>query len=287
MKNLAGLSRIKDFVSLARLDKPIGTLLLFWPTMSALWLASGGIPDTHILIVFGVGVILMRSAGCVINDYADRHFDGHVRRTAHRVIACGQVSKKEALTFFIALVIPAFLLVLTTNILTICLSFIGVILASLYPFAKRHTYLPQVILGIAYSWSAPMAFAAVSETVTPEAWLLLTANLLWVVAYDTQYAMIDRDDDLKLGIKSTAILFGDLDNMIIGLLQFLFIISLAILGLKTNLSIAFYLSLLSASALFISQHLMTKERQRDQCFRAFINNHWVGLIIFLGIIMAQ
>ncbi len=284
MKSL-DTSRIKDFISLARLDRPIGIYLLFWPTMWALWLAARGIPDYHNIIVFVLGVILMRSAGCVINDYADRHFDGHVKRTAERPLASGRLTEKDALLFFIALVIPAFLLVLTTNMLTISLSFAALFLAAFYPFAKRYTHLPQVVLGAAFGWSIPMAYAAESGTLTSNAWLLFIANLFWTVAYDTQYAMVDRDDDLKVGIKSTAILFGDMDNLIIGSLQFLSISSLVALGVDLGLGPLFYLSLACASSLFIYQQLLTQDRSRSNCFKAFLNNHWVGAIIFAGIVM--
>ncbi|MDP0590226.1 MAG: 4-hydroxybenzoate octaprenyltransferase [Candidatus Endonucleobacter bathymodioli] len=280
-------TRIKDFVSLARLNRPIGIYLLFWPTMWALWLAAGGMPKTHNFIVFSLGVILMRSAGCVINDYADRHFDGHVKRTADRPLPCGRISEKEALSFFVVLFTLAFILVLTTNLLTIGLAFAGLFLASFYPFAKRYTYLPQVVLGLAYSLSIPMAFAAENNQIITNVWLLFIANLLWTVAYDTQYAMVDREDDLKTGIKSTAILFGNLDNFMISLLQFSAVFSLAIMGVKMELGIIFYLSLLCASGLFITQQLMTNNREPDACFKAFLSNHWVGVIIFIGILMGQ
>ncbi|MDP0560927.1 MAG: 4-hydroxybenzoate octaprenyltransferase [Candidatus Endonucleobacter sp. (ex Gigantidas childressi)] len=286
MKYLDATS-IKDFISLARLNQPIGIYLLFWPTMWALWLAAGGVPQIHNIIVFSLGVILMRSAGCVINDYADRHFDGHVKRTAQRPLPCGRVSEKEALSFFVVLLILAFALVLTTNLLTIALAFAGFFLAAFYPFAKRYTYLPQVVLGFAYSLSIPMAFAAENNQIITNVWLLFIANLLWTVAYDTQYAMVDREDDIKTGIKSTAILFGNLDNFMISLLQFSAVFSLAILGAKIGLGIIFYLSLLCVSGLFIVQQLMTNNRDPNACFKAFLSNHWVGLIIFIGILMGQ
>ncbi|WP_263081250.1 4-hydroxybenzoate octaprenyltransferase [Endozoicomonas sp. Mp262] len=286
MKTL-DMFRIKEFISLARLDRPIGICLLFWPTMWALWLAADGMPTHHNLLVFTLGVILMRSAGCVINDYADRNFDGHVKRTVTRPLADGRLTEEEALLFFVVLIALSFLLVLTTNTLTIVLSVSALFLASFYPFAKRYTHFPQVVLGAAFGWSIPMAFAAESGSLVPETWLLFIANLFWTVAYDTQYAMVDRDDDIKIGIKSTAILFGDLDNLIIGGLQLLAIITLIAVGIKMELGALFYAALAFASMLFVYQQFLTHDRDRDRCFKAFLSNHWVGAIVFAGIFLSR
>ncbi|MBO9495343.1 4-hydroxybenzoate octaprenyltransferase [Thalassotalea sp. G20_0] len=275
--------RWKDFIQLARLDRPIGIYLLLWPTLWALWLAAEGIPSVGNLVVFILGVVLTRSAGCVVNDYADRHFDGHVKRTRQRPLVTGKITPKEALIYAASLFFVAFLLVLTTNALTIYLSFAALLLASAYPFAKRHTYLPQVVLGAAFGWSIPMAFAAEADTLTTQTWLLFIANLLWTVAYDTQYAMVDRDDDLQIGIKSTAILFGEMDNLIIACFQTFTLIALVMLGLQLELAWPFYASLVAAAAGFTHQQWLTRNREREPCFKAFLSNHWVGSAIFLGL----
>lgn len=277
------LPRWKDFIQLARLDRPIGIYLLLWPTLWALWLAAEGIPSVDNLVVFILGVVLTRSAGCVVNDYADRHFDGHVKRTRQRPLVTGKITPKEALIYAASLFLVAFLLVLTTNALTIYLSFAALLLASAYPFAKRHTYLPQVVLGAAFGWSIPMAFAAETDTLTTQTWLLFTANLLWTVAYDTQYAMVDRDDDLQIGIKSTAILFGEMDNLMIGCFQTFTLIAMVMVGLQLELAWPFYVSLVAAAAGFTHQQWLTRNRERDPCFKAFLSNHWVGAAIFLGL----
>lgn len=278
--------RIKDFIQLARLDRPIGIYLLLWPTLWALWVAAKGLPSALNLFVFIAGVVLMRSAGCVINDYADRNVDGGVKRTANRPLVTGRVQEKEALLFFGSMVLVAFLLVLFTNSLTVTLSFAGLALASAYPFAKRHTHLPQVVLGAAFGWSIPMAFAAEMGELAPVTWLMFLANLFWTVAYDTQYAMVDRDDDLKIGIKSTAILFGEMDNLIIGSLQVLTLVTLVMMGMQLKLGSLFYLSLILVAGLFVYQQLLTSNRDRDNCFKAFLNNHWAGAIIFAGIVLS-
>ncbi len=278
--------RLKDFLQLARLDRPIGIYLLFWPAMWALWVAAEGVPSLANLVIFTVGVILMRSAGCVINDYADRNVDGHVKRTLARPLVTGRVTEKEALIFFVSMVFVAFVLVLFTNSLTIKLSFAGLLLASTYPFAKRHTHLPQVVLGAAFGWSIPMAFAAESGELTTIVWLMFLANLFWTVAYDTQYAMVDRDDDLKVGIKSTAILFGEMDNLIVGSLQVLTLVTLAMLGHQLELGAVFYLALIAVAALFVYQQLLTSNREREACFKAFLSNHWAGAIIFAGLLVS-
>lgn len=275
--------KLRAYHQLMRTDKPIGTLLLLWPTLWALWLATPGIPPLTILAIFMAGVWLMRAAGCVINDYADRKVDGHVKRTAQRPMPSGAVTEKEAKILFVSLVVLAFLLVLLLNTMTILLSVAALALAWMYPFMKRYTHLPQVVLGAAFGWSIPMAFSAIGESVPLTCWLLFIANICWTVAYDTQYAMVDRDDDLKIGIKSTAILFGKQDRLIIGILQILVIALMAIVGVLNELNGAFYWSLLLAAALFIHQQKLISGRGRTECFRAFMNNNYVGLVLFIGI----
>ncbi len=275
-----------DFIQLMRLEKPIGIYLLLWPTLWALWIASEGLPDLKLLCVFGLGVVLMRATGCVINDYVDRHFDGHVARTKNRPLADGRISPGEALVLFAVLVAISFMLVLFTNLTTILLSFGGLALAGCYPFMKRYTYYPQVVLGAAFSWGMPMAFTAVSGHLPPlEAWLLYIANLLWTVAYDTYYAMTDREDDLKVGVKSTAILFGEADRVVILSLQTLALLCLALAGMRFGLGLWFLFGLFAAAACFAWEFWSTRERQPQACFAAFLHNHWVGLAIFLGIVV--
>lgn len=268
---------------LMRMDKPIGTLLLLWPTFWALFTAANGIPPLPTFIVFTLGVIVMRAAGCVINDYADRHFDGKVKRTANRPLATGRVTENEAKTLFALLIALAFCLVLMLNRYTIGLSFIAVGLAVTYPFMKRYTHLPQLVLGVAFGWSIPMAFGAVNQSLPVECWLLFFANLMWTVAYDTQYAMVDRDDDLRIGVKSTAILFAQYDNKIIALLQFLALGFLTLYGKTQGFSIGYYLALALTATLFIYQCKLTKTREREACFKAFLNNHYIGMGIFIAI----
>ncbi|MGR6832600.1 4-hydroxybenzoate octaprenyltransferase [Aliivibrio wodanis] len=276
-------SKAQAFWQLTRMNRPIGSLLLLWPTLWALFLAADGLPDWHVLIVFVLGVLFMRSAGCVINDFADRKVDGHVKRTANRPLPSGLISSKEALTLFAVLVLCSFLLVLTMNTLTIMLSGIGIVLAVAYPFMKRVTYLPQFVLGLAFSWAIPMAYAAESNQVPPEAWLLFVVNALWTIAYDTQYAMVDRDDDLKIGIKSTAILFGRFDKLIIGLLQLSVLTLLIILGSQLALSSVYYWGVLAAAGFFVYQQWLIKGREREACFKAFLNNNYVGGLVFAAI----
>ena len=275
--------RLRQYYLLTRLDRPIGILLLLWPTLWALWIAAEGIPHPGVLAVFVLGVVLMRSAGCVINDYADRHIDGHVKRTCQRPIATGKVSPKEALILFAVLCLSAFALVLTMNGLTIALSFGGAFLAALYPFMKRHTHLPQVFLGAAFGWAVPMAFAAQTGEVPKVAWLIFIATVLWAVIYDTMYAMVDRDDDLKIGVKSTAVLFGDADRLIIGILQGLFLLDLVLIGLNTELGSLYYLAVAVAAALAGYHQWLIRGRQRPLCFKAFLHNNWLGLTVFVGI----
>lgn len=268
-----------------RIDKPIGYLLLLWPTLWALWLAGGGVPSPWTLLVFVAGVFLMRAAGCVINDYADRHFDGHVKRTASRPLPSGLVSEQSAKVLFVILVLMAFALVLTLNRMTIWLSVAALALAWIYPFMKRVSHLPQFVLGAAFGWSIPMAYAAVSESLPASAWIMFLAYICWTVAYDTQYAMVDRDDDLKIGIKSTAILFGRFDTLIIGLLQASMLALMVVLGMQMKLGAAFYLTVLMAAGLFGYQQWLTAGREHDACFRAFHNNNFVGMVLFAGIVL--
>ncbi len=271
------------YLQLMRVDRPIGIYLLLWPTLWSLWLAAEGLPSIKNLIIFCLGVFLMRSAGCVINDYADRDIDGHVTRTADRPLAAGLVSANEALYLFFMLTGMAFFLVLLTNWLTVGLSLVGGLLAAVYPFMKRYTYYPQVVLGAAFSWSVVMAFAAEKGELPKEIWLIYIAVTVWTVAYDTFYAMVDRQDDIKIGVKSTAILFGDMDRVITASLQFFVIFVLFLLGSKFELGSVYYLSLVIAALIFAYQQHLISEREPDQCFKAFINNNWVGLVIFMGI----
>jgi 4-hydroxybenzoate polyprenyltransferase len=276
--------QLKQFVSLTRFDRPIGIYLLLWPTLTALWIAAEGWPGWHLLLVFALGTVLTRSAGCIINDLADMKFDGSVKRTQDRPLIVGKVAPLEALLLAGSIAFFALLLVLTTNIYTVYMSVFAVIIAVIYPFMKRYTYLPQAFLGIAFSWGIPMTFTAVSNEIANVAWLLLIANLLWVVAYDTQYAMVDRDDDIKLGLKSTAILFAELDRSMIAILQVSFVATLLLVTRSVELSVYYYLGLSGAIGLFIYQHYLTWNRSREGCFKAFLNNHWVGFSVFLGIV---
>ncbi|KGY10994.1 4-hydroxybenzoate polyprenyltransferase [Vibrio tubiashii] len=271
---------------LMRMDKPIGTLLLLWPTLWALIISAEGLPSLKVLLVFVIGVIFMRAAGCVINDFADRKVDGHVKRTKQRPLPSGRVSSKEAIGLFTVLAISSFLLVLSMNALTIQLSFVGIFLAFIYPFMKRYTHLPQLFLGLAFSWSIPMAWAAQANEVTMMTWFIFVINALWTIAYDTQYAMVDRDDDLKIGIKSTAILFGRFDKMIIGALQLLTLAMLMAVGIWYQLGASYYWSLLATSSLFVFQQHLIRHRERDLCFRAFLNNNYVGMMVTIGLFIA-
>ncbi|MGO1616918.1 MAG: 4-hydroxybenzoate octaprenyltransferase [Oceanisphaera sp.] len=277
--------RWRAYMALSRLDKPIGTLLLLWPTLWAVWIAGQGQPSPWVLVVFVVGVFAMRSAGCVINDYADRHIDGHVKRTVGRPLPTGELTERQALGFFALLVAISFLLVLTTNSLTIKLSVAGLGWAALYPFMKRYTHLPQLFLGIAFSWAIPMAFAAQGNSLPAGLWLLFAANLTWTIAYDTMYAMVDRDDDLKIGVKSTAILFGKHDKLIVGLLQLTTLLLLVAAGLTFALGSLFYWSLLGCAGLFVYQQRLIRDRERMPCFSAFLNNNFVGMLVFIGIVL--
>ena len=277
------MDNMRAYFLLMRADKPIGIYLLLWPTVWAMLIAAEGLPGLHITLVFIAGVVVMRSAGCVINDYADRHFDGAVKRTANRPLVTGQVSEKEALFLFSTLILIAFLLVLTLNLETILLSIVAVLLASAYPFMKRFTYLPQFVLGAAFGWAIPMAFMAIQTTIPWWVWILYAANLCWTVAYDTMYAMVDRDDDLAIGVKSTAILFGQYDRLVVGILQVLTLALFAWVVFINQMSIWVTLALVATTLLFGYQQWMIRNRDREQCFRAFLNNHYAGLILALGL----
>ncbi|MEI9752216.1 4-hydroxybenzoate octaprenyltransferase [Moellerella wisconsensis] len=280
------LSKWQAYSRLMRIDKPIGSLLLLWPTYWALWMAAEGMPNFHLLVVFTAGVFFMRAAGCVINDFADRKFDGHVERTKYRPLPSGHVTEKEAKILFISLVLISFLLVLTLNTMTIWLSIAALALAWMYPFVKRVSNLPQVVLGAAFGWSIPMAFSAVGGTLPLVCWLLFMVNIIWSVIYDTQYAMVDRDDDLKIGVKSTAILFGQHDKIIIGILQLIMLGILCVIGQLAGLAGIYYWTLLLVMALFVYQQKLMTDRERAPCFQAFKNNNYVGLVLLIGIIFS-
>jgi 4-hydroxybenzoate polyprenyltransferase len=277
--------RTVQYGYLCRLHKPVGIYLLLWPTLWALWIAGAGRPDFATLLVFIAGAVLMRSAGCAINDFADRNIDAHVRRTQDRPLATGKIRPGEAVIVFTVLSLLAFILVLTTNTLTVQLSFVGVTLAAFYPFAKRYTYMPQVVLGATFGWAIPMAFAAQTNSVPVTAWLLFVTNLLWTTAYDTMYAMVDRDDDIKIGVKSTAILFGDADVSIIMFLQGMMLFGLLLTGQRLHLSSWYYAGVGVAACVVIYQYLLIRHRSQDGCLRAFLSNHYLGMAVFLGLLL--
>jgi len=278
--------RLADYARLMRVDRPIGTLLLAWPTLWGLWVAAHGRPDPWVLAVFLAGIFLMRSAGCVINDYADRGLDPHVTRTRNRPLATGSITILEAIGLFLVLSGTAFALVLTLNTLTVRLAWFGVAVAVVYPFMKRYTHLPQLVLGIAFSWGIPMAFAATTGSVPPVAWVLVGANVAWVVAYDTIYAMVDRDDDLRAGIRSTAILLGRLDVLAVAVLHGATLLILWGLGWKMGLNRYFYAGLAGAAASVVYQLVLIWHRDPARCFRAFLNNAWMGAAVFVGLVFA-
>lgn len=281
------LERLKNYGRLIRFERPIGTLLLLWPTYWALWVAAQGFPGWKLLIIFSLGTFLMRSAGCAINDIADRRVDGHVERTKLRPLATGVISVKEALAVFGGLVFVAFILVLQLNNLTILFSGVAVLLAATYPFMKRYHHWPQVYLGLAFAWGIPMAFTAINNQAPPlVAWLLLAANVAWTTAYDTMYAMCDREDDLKIGVKSTAIIFGKYDRLIVGCLQLATLVLLAWVAYLAQLGLWFWLSLIIAAGFFVYQQYLIRNRDRWLSLRAFLNNNWVGLVVFIGITLS-
>ena len=275
--------RALAYAQLMRLHRPIGTLLLLWPVLWALWIAAEGVPDLHVLVVFVIGTFSMRSAGCVINDIADRDIDGHVARTKVRPFARGAVSVREALVLFFLLVALSAALVATMNRLTLYLSFVGIVLAVVYPFMKRYTYVPQIFLGAAFGWAVPMAFAAQTNAVPPVAWAMMAAAVLWAMVYDTQYAMVDRDDDIKIGVKSTAILFGDADRGFIAAFQILLLIGLVLIGQTAHLGWPYSAGLAGCAALAVYQQRLIRERIPARCFAAFMNNNWYGACVFAGI----
>ncbi|NOR43487.1 MAG: 4-hydroxybenzoate octaprenyltransferase [Gammaproteobacteria bacterium] len=273
------------YSQLVRLDKPVGILLLLWPTLIALWIAAEGWPDPLVLFVFVLGVILMRSAGCAINDYADRHIDDKVERTKDRPLASGKISETETLIIFASLSLIAFVLVLFMNTLTILMSLGGILLAVSYPFMKRYHYLPQVHLGAAFGWSAPMAYTAQANEITAVTWLLFLATILWATAYDTMYAMVDYDDDIKIGVKSTAVLFGNQDKLIIGIIQVLLIFNLILIGQRAELGYFYYLGVAAAALFSGYQQYLIKDRKRELCFKAFLNNNWLGFVLFVSVML--
>lgn len=275
--------RLGQYWKLVRGDRPIGWLLLLWPTWWGLWLAAEGVPPWWTLLVFTLGVWLTRSAGCVINDYADRWLDPQVERTRDRPLATGAVRGREALLLFVVLMLAAFALVLTMNRLTVWMSLVGVLLAASYPYLKRYTYLPQVYLGLAFGWGIPMAFAAVQGAVPAIAWVLYVANIFWATAYDTWYAMVDRDDDIRMGAKSTAILFGELDLLAQGVLYALMFAALVLVGRQAELGACYWGGLAVAVLLVAYEFMLARWRDREACFRAFLHNHWVGMAVFAGI----
>jgi 4-hydroxybenzoate polyprenyltransferase len=281
MTALAG--RLKDYTQLMRLHRPIGSLLLLWPTLWALWFAARGWPDLKLLIVFALGVFVMRSAGCVINDYADRGFDPHVERTRNRPIAAGRVLPAEALALFVVLAAIAFALVLTLNRFAIALSFIGVFLAATYPFLKRWTHLPQFYLGAAFGWGIPMAFAAETDSLPALAWVLFAANIFWAVAYDTAYAMADRPDDLQVGVKSTAILFGRYDRALIAVCHIVTLVLLVFAGRSAHRGALYYTGLAAAAVFAVYEQWLIRDCARDACFKAFLDNNRFGAAVFFGI----
>jgi 4-hydroxybenzoate polyprenyltransferase len=277
--------RLRRYALLARLNRPIGILLLLWPTLWALWIAGDGSPSWYIVLVFVTGVTLMRSAGCAINDYADRHFDGHVTRTQSRPIASGLVSPREAIGVFVALSLMAASLLVFLNWPTRFMSLVALLLTAIYPFMKRYTHLPQVVLGAAFGWAVPMAFMALNENVPPVAWVLFGTALIWALIYDTQYAMVDREDDLEIGVKSSAILFGRYDRVIIGALQLVMIVLLIMIGAMADRGDIYYLGLLAAGGLFGYQQWLIRAREPKACFEAFLNNNQFGMVIFIGLLV--
>lgn len=278
--------RLQQYYFLTRLNRPIGIFLLLWPMLWALWIASEGKPSPVVLFVFVLGVILMRSAGCVINDYADRKVDPLVARTKERPIASGKVTEREAIILFVVLLLIAFALVWLTNMFTVYLSFGGAILASIYPYMKRYTNLPQVVLGMAFAWSIPMVFAAQTEAIPRLAWLLYVTTIIWAVIYDTMYAMVDREEDIKIGVKSTAILFGEADRLILLILQILMFIGLGLIGQQAELGRPYFVCLVFAGMFALYQQFLIRDRKPELCFRAFLNNNWLGAMVFSGVLLS-
>jgi 4-hydroxybenzoate polyprenyltransferase len=279
------LAQLHNYVRLMRLDKPIGIWLLLWPTLWALWLAGEGHPNAGVFVIFVLGVVIMRSAGCVLNDYADRHIDPYVERTRMRPIASGAVSPMEALTLFVALSLIAIGLATLLNRPAQMLALVGALLTIVYPFIKRVISIPQFVLGAAFGWAVPMAFAAQTGAASQLGWLVFGSALIWATVYDTFYAMVDRDDDIKVGVKSTAILFGDADLFVIGGLQALMLVSLLFVGQMAELGFWYYASVGLSGLLMAYHQWLARGRTRDGCFKAFLNNHYIGMIIFIGIVL--
>ncbi len=285
LDNAMVMGRMKQYWLLARFDKPIGILILLWPALWALWVASDGKPDLFVLFIICAGVVLMRAAGCVINDYADRDFDPHVERTKQRPIAAGKVSPKEALILFVFLCLTAFVLVLQLNLMTILLSFVAAFLAASYPFMKRYTHLPQAYLGIAFGFAVPMSFSAQTGSIPVVAWVMYLLVMLWALVYDTMYAMVDKEDDLKIGVKSTAILFGDKDREIMAGLQLVIIFLLIVIGQMQQLGFIYYTSVVVAFGLSVYQQKLIFNRDKALCFKAFLNSNYFGLVVFVGLVL--
>lgn len=277
--------RLKQYGLLTRLDRPIGNLLLMWPMLWALWIAGDGAPSVKNVVIFLLGMLCMRAAGCAMNDFADRDIDPHVKRTVNRPLATRSIEPWEAVLVFCVLSLIALVLVLFTNRLTLLLAIPGALLAATYPFVKRFTHLPQVYLGVAFGWAIPMAFAAESGSLPLVCWLLFIGNIFFSCIYDTEYAMVDRDDDLKIGVKSTAVLLGDLDRLAIGILQVCFLFTLLLVGYHVGLGYGWVLGLLGAAALFVWQQYLIRNRERGPCFKAFLNNNWTGGVIFAGLLL--
>ena len=278
-------NKLKLYARLVRLDKPIGSLLLLWPTLSALWLASNGQPDPMLVVIFSVGTVLMRSAGCAINDFADREFDRHVKRTAERPLTAGLISAREAIIVAVTLALLSFALILPLNTLTKQLSVLAVIVAGTYPYFKRFFALPQAYLGIAFGFGIPMAYAAIQASVPIEAWVLLLANIFWALAYDTEYAMVDRDDDLVIGIRTSAITFGRFDVVAVMLCYGLHLLLVGLVGASYQLGALFYLGLIVATGIAGYHYMLIRERDRLRCFAAFKHNNWLGAAVFAGIVL--
>lgn len=284
MNNLR--QQFPHYLKLIRFNRPIGTYLLLWPTLWALWMAADGVPNTKVLIIFILGTFLMRSAGCAINDYADRDIDGSVDRTENRPLATGAITAKEALAVFAVLAFLAFILVLQLNTLTIQLSIVALILAATYPFMKRVHMLPQVHLGVAFACAIPMAYTALNNSLPDlNNWLVFFTAIIWTTAYDTMYGMADREDDLKLGLKSTAILFGDYDKIAVGLMQLIVVLLLALIGYLEGLGGFYFLAVSIASGFFVYQQYLIRNRDRQLCFQAFLNNNWFGMVVFIGLLL--
>ncbi|MEJ2621216.1 MAG: 4-hydroxybenzoate octaprenyltransferase [Candidatus Thiodiazotropha sp.] len=285
VRSVGWWEKLRRYGLLVRLNRPIGILLLLWPTLWSLWIAAAGVPPWEMVLVFSLGVAIMRSAGCAINDYADRDFDGHVARTEARPIASGLIQPKEAVWVFLVLSLFAASLLIFLNWPTRYLSVVALGLTALYPFMKRYTYLPQVVLGAAFGWAVPMVFMALTESLPLITWVIFISTLIWALIYDTQYAMVDREDDLKIGVKSTAILFGRYDNLIVGLLQGIMIGLLVVIGLMSGRGVIYYLGLAAAALLFLYQQWLTRGRDPKGCFEAFLNNNRFGLVVFIGLVL--